>query len=461
MKYLIVCMVILLSMASCSTSDDGGESTRHEVELTFSLKVEQSVSSIVSMRSSSYTDSSIRCIDLLVFDETGKFMQRIAVNGIEGSESSPTFTVRLPASSASRTIHVIANGRNQENVDVINFNDISLGMTEDAMALSLKIVSSLSAYTSPELPLVMWGKKVLSSGIAAGAETGTIHLIRQVAAMRVEYAASTSDNDKNDFILKGFSLQQSAAVGKVIPNDHSSSDAVPTSVSIFSGTPAYIDYINPNGSGVWYYVASDINPNTSADAYLYERNNVLDNTGLSVIVHGIYKETDGYYKVWLKKDGAVVNPIRNHLYRIQITRVSGPGYPTLQEALTANYSANISVDITDDNGDITYIIVDSRYELGVTAQMISLAASGGEGMTICSILCTNPALTLSVANISMDADASAWITNLTLTRSTSDNTRYTLKGKLTKTTPIRSGTITVRAGSLRLTFTVTQTPTTP
>lgn len=453
MKYLIVCMVILLSMASCSTSDDGGESTRHEVELTFSLKVEQSVSSIVSMRSSSYTDSSIRCIDLLVFDETGKFMQRIAVNGIEGSESSPTFTVRLPASSASRTIHVIANGRNQENVDVINFNDISLGMTEDAMALSLKIVSSLSAYTSPELPLVMWGKKVLSSGIALGTETGTIHLIRQVAAMRVECATGTSNNGINDFTLKGFSLQQSAAQGKVIPNDHSSSDVVPTFVSVPS-TMSYIDYINPNGSGVWYTTTTST-PNATTDAYLYERSNVLDNTGLSVIVHGAYSGTDGYYKVWLSKDGVVVNPIRNHLYKIQIIRVSGPGYPTLQEALTANYSANISVDITDSNGDITYIIVDSRYELGVTAQMISLAASGGEGMTICSILCTNPALTpTATANVD-------WITNLTLTRSTSDNIRYTLKGKLTSTTSIRSGTITVRAGSLRLTFTVTQTPTTP
>ena len=458
MKYLIVCMVILLSMSSCSTSDDGGENTRQEVELTFSLKVEQSVSSIVSMRSSSYTDSSIRCIDLLVFDENKSFAQRIKVNGIEGNESSPTFTVRLPASSASRTIHVIANGRNQENVDVINFNDISLGMTEDAMALSLKIVSPLSAYTSPELPLVMWGKTTLS-GITPGTETGTIHLIRQVAAMRVECATATSNNGINDFTLKGFSLQQSAAQGKVVPNDYRSSDVVPTLVSVFS-TMSYIDYINPNGSGVWYTTTTST-PNATTDAYLYERSNVLDNTGLSVIVHGAYSGTDGYYKVWLSKDGVVVNPIRNHLYKIQIIRVSGPGYPTLQEALTANYSANISVDITDSNGDITYIIVDSRYELGVTAQMISLAASGGEGMTICSILCTNPALTLSVANISMDADASAWITNLTLTRSTSDNTRYTLKGKLASTTSIRSGTITVRAGSLRLTFTVTQTPTTP
>jgi hypothetical protein len=456
-------MTFLLFLSSCLTSDDGGESDRQEVELTFSLKVEQSVSSVVAMRSSSYTDSSIRCIDLLVFDEAGKFMQRIAVNGIEGSESSPTFTVRLPASSTSRTIHVIANGRNQENADLVNFNDISVGMTEDAVASSLKTISPLSSYTSPELPLIMWGKKVLS-GIARGAETGTIHLIRQVAAMRVEYVASTSDNGVNDFILKGFSLQQSAAVGKVIPNDHSSSDVVPTSVSVLSETPAYIDYINPNpspnGSGVWYYVASDINPNVTADAYLYERNNVLDNTGLSVIVHGAYKRTDdyyytdGYYKVWLKKDGAV-NPVRNHLYRIQITRVSGPGYPTLQEALAANYSANISVDITDDNEDITYIIADSRYKLGVSAEKVLLAISEGE-MTICSVLSTNPALTLSVANISMDANASAWITNLTLTRSTSDNTRYTLKGTLASITSNRSGKITVRAGSLTLTFTVIQ-----
>lgn len=255
-------MTFLLSLSSCSTPDDGGESGRQEVELTFSLKVEQSVSSVVAMRSSSYTDSSIRCIDLLVFDESKSFMQRVKVNNLGGNESSPTFTVRLPASSISRTIHVIANGRNQANADVINFSAISSGMKEDDVASSLQ-TTSLSNYTSPELPLVMWGKTILSS-IVPGTETSTISLIRQVAAMRVQCGAGTSDDGIDNFTLKGFSLQQSAALGKVIPNDHSSSDAVPTSVSIFSGTPTYIDYISPNpspnGSGIWYYVATNLMP---------------------------------------------------------------------------------------------------------------------------------------------------------------------------------------------------------
>ncbi len=442
MKYLMACMVVLLSLSSCSTSDDTGEITGQEVELAFSLNVTQSASSVVSVRSSSYTDSSIYCIDLLVFDENDLFLQRIKVNGIETTGDSRTFTVRLPASSVSRTIHVITNGRDETNTDVVNFGDISSGMTEDDVALTLK-TGSLSAYTSLELPLVMWGRTELSS-IVPGTETSVINLIRGVVAMRVECAAATSANGIDKFLLESFSLQQSAALGKVIPDNRALSNGVPTSVSVFSETQ-YIDYVNPDGSGIWYTATA----NVTTEAYLYERNNVLDNTGLSVIVHGKYDGTDGYYKIWLKNSvGGAVHPVRNHRYLIRIAKVSGLGYPTLQEALNADYSANILTEVVDNNDDITDIIADGKYELGVSSNSISLIGDGVKTLGV--VLKTNP-----TANLTATTDAD-WITNLTF--SASGDNRYTLTGTLAPTDSTCSGTVIVKAGNLVRTITVEQLP---
>ncbi len=441
MKSSILSIVILLLLVSCSTSDDSSTPTSDEgVELSFSINIQENTS-VSLLRASSYDDSSVRCIDLLVFDENESFMQRIQVNTVEGSGDTRTFSARILPTGSSRSIYVIANGRDLSGNDIINFDEISSGMSEEAVAQLLK-TSALTSYTSPEAPLVMWGRADLSE-VRSGTTISNIYMIRQVAAIKMTCADPTDENGLADFSLTGFTLLQTATFGKVVPDDYSSSNALPASISLPTSI-TYANYISATGDGSWC-LASD---NATSDIYMYERVNTLDNTGISIIIRGNYKGTDGYYKIWLKgSDKQAINPIRNHRYIINISRVSGSGYLTLQEAMAADYAADVLLEIVDNNDDITDIVVDGKYELGVSSNQVSFNGSGTK--TIATILNTNTSVTLSAI-----ADVN-WITGLSLSQSGS---RYILTGTLSATTSSRVGNVIVRAGNLTRTITVAQQP---
>lgn len=441
MKFSIISIIILLLLVSCSASDDISTPTSDEgVELSFSMTIQENTS-VSLLRASSYDDSSVRCVDLLVFDENESFMQRIQVNTVEGSGDTRTFSARILPTGSSRSIYIIANGRDLSGSDIINFDEISSGMSEEAVAQLLK-TSALTSYTSPEAPLVMWGRADLSE-VRSGTTINSINMIRQVAAIKMECADATTDNGLADFSLTGFSLMQAATFGKVIPDDYTSSNALPASLSLPANI-IYTDYISTAGNGAWCY-ASD---NTTSDMYLYERVNTFDNAGISIIIRGNYKGTDGYYKIWLKdSDKQPISPVRNHRYIINISRVSGPGYLSLEEAMAADYSADVLLEIVDNNDDITDIVVDGKYELGVSSNLVSFNGSGSK--TIATILSTNTSVTLSAI---ADVD---WITELSLSKS---GNRYILSGILSATTSTRQGNVIVRAGNLVRTITVEQQP---
>ena len=78
----------------------------------------------------SYTDSEIKNVDVLVFDEEGKFMERVKVDGGELTPSGTeiSFSIRLDATSKRRVIHLVTNGRSPDGgTDRLNFNDITSG----------------------------------------------------------------------------------------------------------------------------------------------------------------------------------------------------------------------------------------------------------------------------------------------------------------------------------------------
>lgn len=268
-------------------------------------------------------------------------------------------------------------------------------------------------------------------------------MLRTAAAVSVQCVSGNTSNGLNDFSLTGFTVLSSSNMGRVAPAAYTSPVTIPTTVSLITGS-AYINYVNTSGTGVW----SNAIGNTVPDLYVYERTNILDNTGLSVIVRGNYKGTDGYYKIWLKNSsGQVIHVVRNHRYLIQINRVYGVGYPTLQEAMNSQYSSNIFVDIIDNDNDITDMIADGKYELGVSSNAVTLSGNGSK--TIGTVLNTNPTATL------VGTSSVAWITGIAFTGS---GNRMTLTATLADPTFTRTGYITVRAGSLTRTIAVTQNP---
>lgn len=435
MKKLIYIVCLFTFFASCSGVEDFESADNKNVVLTFPITSSENM--VTMGRSVVSADNSIRTIDLLIFDSAKKFKERIEINNISSNGSSATFQVRLAASEQAHTIHVIANGRDENNRDVANFSAISSGL-EEAKAITLLQTNAMSVAKALAAPLLMTGKVALPN-IRTSTRVGNINMVRSVASIYVECKATMTN--ASDFELTGVTLLKSAQLGQVIPN-HDTSVSAPTNVSVPSGLK-YIDYVNVDGMGIW---ARPINTSRTSELYLYERANTLDNSGLSVIVSGKYKGVEGYYKIWLQDNaGKAINIVRNHCYQVQISKVSGVGYPSLKDAIVANHSANIFSNIVDDNDDITDIVTDSKYELGISSNAVQVSGNGRQ--VIATILNTNLELEAKVTT------TATWLTDLKLEGT---GVRRTLTANLASTTASRKATIVVRAGSLEKKIELTQ-----
>ena len=106
----IIPYLICILFASCASDDSHPIQTPRQVNvaLTVTLPEPENVQSLAR----SYTDSEIRNVDVLVFDEDGKFMERVKVDGGELTPSGTeiSFSIRLDATSKRRVIHLVPNG---------------------------------------------------------------------------------------------------------------------------------------------------------------------------------------------------------------------------------------------------------------------------------------------------------------------------------------------------------------
>jgi hypothetical protein len=438
MKIILTYILVVMIATSCGSSDEcGSVETDGYVELAVSLNVPEAAK--IGLKN--YVESSISKVDVFMFAADSSYVQRFQIGNLAESSSGVSFNLRLPLTDEKRVLHIVANGRDQSGADIINFSDMVMGLKESQLIPLLR-TQQLTANTQPELPHAMWGRVELSS-VTSSTTIPAIDMLRTTAAVTVELPQATTDNGLDPFSLTAFSVLNTASRGKVAPLDFKSPAATPASVSLPSSF-SYIDYVSSSGTGLWSYASGTVIP----DLYVYERGNVLDKTGFGVVIRGSYRGSDGYYKVWLKnQSGSLLDVVRNHRYVIQISKVYGVGYQTLQEAIDASYSSNISVDISDNNDDITDIIVDSSHQLGISSN--SFTFYGGGVRSIGTALKTNSAATLSLSS------SVSWISNLSYTQS---GTRYYMTALLEDTSVERTGLITVRAGNLQRTILIAQKP---
>ena len=97
-KYIIG-ILIIWGLISCSDRDENQEPTYGKVNVALSVTLPEPEN--VHSLARSYTDSEIKNVDVLVFDEDGKFMERVKVDGGELTPSGTeiSFSIRLDATS--------------------------------------------------------------------------------------------------------------------------------------------------------------------------------------------------------------------------------------------------------------------------------------------------------------------------------------------------------------------------
>ena len=84
---------------------------------------------------------------------------------------------------------------------------------------------------------------------------------------------------------------------------------------------------------------------TDVVSYMYERNHSQRVNPTCMLIRGTYNGSTSYYKLdFVDNNGDYYNLLRNFIYTMKVTKVSGPGYDSAEKALNKPAGNNISSD---------------------------------------------------------------------------------------------------------------------
>lgn len=436
MKKLLNIAICLgaLSLGSCLSDSGAGDCPlpgAGQAEAAFGLTVANSA----EVHTRAAGDADIEKIDLLVFDENARFLNRIPVDELATVSGRTTFTCRLDVSAAARTIHVVANGRDAAGAERVAFSSLTAGMSE-ADALPLLETPTVAEGFEPPL---MWGRIALSA--VTGALSLDVKLLRAAALLELKCAAASDANGMGDFTLSQFSVCGASSRGSLAPAAFTSAASVPLAPTMpASGTPARVDYCTaPLDS--WAEAAGSL--------WLYERENTASDC-MGVIIRASWKGEEGYYKVVLcDASCAPVDIVRNHRYILHLVGCSGPGYATVGEAMANAPSNALKVTLTDDRSYITDMVADGQFELGVSAPRFELWGAAAQSVRLAYVYSDFTGTPTAVSDAS-------WLRNVRV--ATDDSGVLCLLADFTSEAGA-SAVVTLRSGTLSRTIDVSwQTP---
>ncbi len=342
----------------------GGEFGSGDGKMPVTFAVEIPAATPVLTRAS-YGDCDVINMDVLVFDQDGKFLERIETDRVSGDGSVKSFTIRIDPSPAGRSFIVIANARTAEGDDRVDMTGLTPGMSETSVAAMLTTLPLAGGRADEILPLIMSGTGTLPRVDDANGSL-SVKLRRAAACIQVRVGQPDDDNGLEDFSLLRASLADVSAKAFVV----SASDETVPNVADSLLQVNYCSSAEEDDAG-WSVGAQPL-------LYTYERRNDVVAYGEtkaygSIIVQASWKGREYYYRIWLHDgEGHALDFLRNHRYIVTITGVNGPGYRTLEEAV--NYRAgngggtDLDHDVTlnsMENYDICQYVVSGIFVLGL------------------------------------------------------------------------------------------------
>ena len=436
----IIPYLICILFASCASDDSRPTQTPRQVNvaLTVTLPEPENVHSLAR----SYTDSEIRNVDVLVFDEDGKFMERVKVDGGELTPSGTeiSFSIRLDATSKRRVIHLVTNGRTPDGVtDRLNFGDVTPAMLESVAMLALKTSTFTGALVDNVMPLIMWGRVELPTGINIVTKADNVKLLRAVACVQVKKGAVDATNGLNDFTVQSITVNKGADCGYLTPTNYS------TTVTPVTGRPL-------SGSTLNY--ANGWSDGETPSLYIYERN-CTSGDYMGVIIKAMYKGKEGYYKVVMVDNvGTPLNVVRNHRYIITVVSVNGPGYASVTDAINFAPSNALKVELTDEDSDFPCIVADAQHRMTMSNNVFNLygknqTTSVAKGIEICTVYSSRGVTPVVTGG-------TTWLTGLQV--QSLGNNKFKIVGNFAGTSTLVSTTLTLTCDNLSQSVVVSWNP---
>lgn len=342
------------------------------------------------VRETRSTVGDVENLNLFVFDENHRFVQRATAQLTSGDRTPGAethmpggktavldnrvrnFSVKLLATSRKRIIHFVAN------------YDMPANRQEDYLLKDMDEGQFISGLQAQYLGKPTLWRAFSFNGLSTNSFNNKVfHLLRNQAEVQLVMARNVN------FELSGFCLHNAPRRGSVAPyvskEALSSTDPDEHYRDVLYSFPTTPDEPTLTSDNNVYNVLSangDISPegwktNKSNIALFEYRNSEADrDKQVSVIMYGKVRlngrlERPGYYKIDLKEDVEVggnyvgsdpYDIVRNHLYKVTVTNVANKGYETLQQALDAPAGNNIfaSVELQDYPQ-----ISDGKYKLDV------------------------------------------------------------------------------------------------
>lgn len=329
--YTYISMLMLLLATACQQDELVSSPTLQPDEYQFTVTIPEPV--VASRALGDQPQVMQMPMRVLVFDENGFFIanQVATVNSFEGNQG--TYTVNLPKSDADVSLHFVLGD--------VTFGTYSPAANEVSIFSNLTVKNGVDAY---------WGHLTVKDGITKNTKLETVKLVRNFAKISV----TKGEGRNEDFTLVGYALVNETNEGTVAPY-------IGSRFATFEGLDGADDVYatfrenNERYPGVTCGEIDESAPEadefTLEPKYVYERNQDDSDAPVYILVKANFNGATCYYKLDIVSSDATtgvtsyLNLYRNFAYHVIIGNVESKGYDSIEEAMNAAASNNISASV--------------------------------------------------------------------------------------------------------------------
>jgi hypothetical protein len=353
------------------------------------------------------SENAIDNVYVLVFDNTNVLRAiRMSENLRPNPGPDPTYTPGIPYSATwAFNVKMEATGSNTCKIVALancaailsatigtDNSSSAIGQTYDAVIGQIYDGITTAMYPGTNTGrFPMWGETAQIS-VAPGQNAQTVDMVRAVARIDVGVGTPTwnatnkgytwSGTDSNGatipFVLSSVVVARPNNRYQVIPSASNHNGTTVNTPTVPAGTTAFS--VADSKTNFTFNAASNA---VTYTIYTPEADVLMGLTGTSgdtnhtnrmaVIVGGSYNGgATTYYRLDFANNGALMNVLRNHLYQFNITRVTGPGVGTVDDAYVAA-AANMNATVMNwDQSSMNRIVFDGKNSLSVTRDTVKL-----------------------------------------------------------------------------------------
>lgn len=469
-KILYTACLPLLLLLSCvkdrsTERPDNGEG----IQTTLTLRV---TGGAATRAMNAAAENDIQHIDILVFKKAAAdnpqdamfdyIAQTTLVGTADGDQTKKNFRVTLRQSDGSDDLQklvVLANCRSI--VESASLTGKTYAQVADALTIANAARWESGGIAQPEYdPFPMWGEQPDFRQLSAPSSVpASIDLFRALAAIDVKVAES----QQSDFSLTEVHLCNPATKAALIPaaanwNATDREAVAPTTPAggyALSAAPFAYTAMTTAGKSLLNAIYTFEAPKSAGNSATTET---------CLVVKGSYKGEAGYYRIdFFGKDNAgeitddYLPLLRNFRYTVSIDGVSGRGYPTLTQALTASFTDLTATTSVWDDGNMGRVVWDGSNYLAVTTDEYEI---DDLAQTITNIKAATNYSGGWIVSVALDENdneqpGTAWLTTSS-TGSGDENPHEIVMNVAENTTRLRTAIVTVTAGRLKQEIAITQ-----